>query len=187
MKLSKHSFYLIIGLTILLSGCLPEGIISVSSIYNRPDQAKIRFYDNSENYTLLVDQSGIDIGETLNKENIIGFLEDGTITALQPRNLKREERENEIRFVPKKPLPDEVQVVPATFYKTEVELGEENGKKLITEVFLKTSENERLDTAMILNFSWSSLGVDKECKKKVCKEWVIKEGKPVCKIIKCNN
>ncbi|GAB5525172.1 MAG: hypothetical protein Roseis2KO_30440 [Roseivirga sp.] len=175
---------------LLISGFMLNGqqanIKSVQSIYNRPDQVKVKVKAGSQKANLLIDLSGLNLS---GKPDIAEFLElvsENKVAALQPGNFRREESDGTINLAARKQLPDEFQIGETTYYKTIVELGDIEGKKLTTEVYLTSSENQELNPDMKLNFNWSSLKMDKVCKKPVCQEWKIKDGKAICKRMKCD-
>lgn len=164
-------------------------IKSVKNIYNREDQSRLKMALEANKFRLLLDQSKLNIESELNAQQILQLAGAGQIPAFQPGRLKRTETDTEIRVLSKDELPDQFTLGGTVYHKITLELGEENGKQVITEAYASgTSSEDIASAASTLNFQWSSLGLDKKCKNPVCME--VKElpdGKEICLVIKCKD
>lgn len=162
---------------------------SVKSIYNRVDQSKLKLVSDSYKFQLFLDQSKLNIANSLNAQQIVQLASEGKLTALQPNKLRRTVSETEIRVMSKQTLPDEFSLGGVIYHKITLDLGEENGKRVITEAYASgTSPDDIAKAAATLNFQWSSLGIDKTCKNPECIEIrVLEDGTEICITIKCND
>lgn len=159
---------------------------SIQAIYNRPDQAKIRLKVGGQSSTLLIDLSRLNLERTPDKKSFLDLVAANKVAALQPARFKREESATSIHLASRNPLPDQFQIGEVTYYKSQVNLGLLDDKELTTEVYLTSGEDQTLRADLNLNFNWSTLKINKSCPKPVCQEWKIKDGKAVCKRVKCN-
>lgn len=191
MKASPYSqcsrfFFVLIFLTAHIGLMAQEAEIkSIQSIYNRSDQAKVKLAVEGDKATMFIDLSHLGITGKPDKAAFLALVSEGRVDALQPGSFKREESATTIMLRAKKQLPDEFEIGGVTYYRTIVDLGTINGKELATEVYLMASDSKRLNPSLNINFKWNSLKMNKTCAKPVCQEWVLKDGKALCKRMKC--
>lgn len=160
-------------------------IKSIQSIYNRSDQAKVKLAVEGNKATMLIDLSHLGITGQPDKALFLNLISQGRVDALQPGSFKKEESATKIMLRAKKQLPDEFEIGDVTYYRTIVDLGTVNGKELTTEVYLMAFDTEQLNPSLNLNFKWNSLKMNKNCANPVCQEWILKDGKVLCKRMKC--
>lgn len=188
-RFSLSRTYLVSFLLYLMLGTVQAQearLKSIQSIYNRPDQAKIRLKVGTQNSSLLIDLSNLGLENKPDKKEFLDMVSQNKVSALQPASFKREESDSAINLASRKALPDEFRIENVTYYKSQVDLGSLNGKKLTTEVYLAAYDEQELNPDLKLNFNWSTLKINKTCPKPVCQEWKIKDGKAVCKRVKCD-
>jgi len=161
---------------------------SVKSIYNREDQSRLTMALGSKKFQLFLDQSSLKLNTTLTAENISQMASEGKIPAFQPNKLRREVTENEIRVFSKQKLPEEFSMGDVTYHKIEIDLGEEDGKRVITEAYASGNTSDEIAAAIAsLNFQWEKLKINKTCKKPICEQVRVKDGKPICVKVRCEN
>ena len=161
-------------------------IKSIKQDKKDPDHPTVRISTKSANFQLTYDLSSVATDASLDKAGVEQLVEQGEITTFQPANLKQTETDSVIRLFSQSNTPDEFELGGATFHKTIVDLGQVNGKKVLTQFYTQGQTKKKLDNKMNLKFKWKALSIDKDCKKPVCEEWAVRDGKAVCVKIRCD-